>query len=140
MAGHSKAKGQEPMVLALSLCEQVHRHPRTWQFSILGTLHWVFAQRFPHFFPRLCVYGCLTGGRGTTAIRVRIVDADGSPPIVEREFDAPFPDPDLVVEFGFEFYDVRFPAPDNYLLQLDAAGARIMQRTIVLEQVSEGEV
>jgi hypothetical protein len=134
MAGHAQATGQEPLVLALSLCEYAHRHPITGQFSILGTIHWLELPQFPYRYPLLYVYGCLSDGRGSPSIVVRLVDIDESrPPVFERRFTVPFADPDIVVEFGLEAPNIVFPAPGKYRLQLNANNATILERRIRVE-------
>jgi|SRR6516164_1825001 hypothetical protein len=114
---------QPPDVLAIVLADAVHRDLATGKNFIQGTFHGLSAASFPWTLPCMVVYLVLTEGYGETRIQLRLVDAlESRPPIVEAETMVSFADPLTVMEVVFPWFQVGFPEPGEYSVQLFGAG------------------
>ena len=121
------------MALALILCDQLDQDSRTGKFNLTGTFFQFDARRFP-IARTMCVYVCMTDGRGKTPVRVRLIDVDEErPPVFDYSLVIDFEEPGLVIEFGAEASDSWFTAPGKYRLQLIAADATILERSIYVD-------
>src|SRR5438093_5222055 len=88
------------VVLAMILCDNIHRDPATGKFFILGTYSFLgVADQFPWTHPIILVYVALTDGRGPVPLRLRLIDVDEeNPPIFETEETIDFDDPIETIE------------------------------------------
>ena len=126
---------QPPLVLALLLADNGHRDSITGKYFVLGTVSAVQAPAFPGSVPMLCVYAALTDGRGDTQLKIVLVDVDEKrKPLFEVDTVVHFPDPFYVAEIMFLFPGLTFPAPDEYRVQLHAAGQLVCERRLLVEQ------
>lgn len=123
---------QPPEVLALLVADYVHRDDSTGKFFIVGTRTSIGAASFPHHCPNLSVYAALTDGRGETAVKLRLIDADeASEPILEFETTVNFLDPSEDIEIAVRLTDLVFPEPGDYRLQLFGAEQLLRERRLL---------
>ena len=116
------------------VCDAVHADSATKKTTILGTFSSVFAKEFPATHPLMCLYVCVTNGRGDVPIRVQLIDPDDDKVLWSEERNAPFKDPCTVVEMGFAIPAVTFDAPGEYRFQLYASNEFLMERRILVQQ------
>lgn len=127
----SEAIVQLPQVLTLTIADVVHRDPSTGKFSLLGIYNTIAAPAFPTIHPSLGVYFALTDGRGKTPLTLRLVDAEEErPPVLTINAVVDSRDPTQVLEAGYTFQRLEFPAPGEYLLQLTAAGEPLIEHRL----------
>jgi hypothetical protein len=130
----------EPLVLAMVVCDWVHRDPATNKHTILGTFSSLAAPHYPATHKRLGIYVALTDVLGLTPITLKLVDVNETRP--EQELASGkirCPDPRLVAEMGFNVPGVLFPAPGEYRLQLFAGQTLLLERRILAMQIEVGE-
>jgi hypothetical protein len=125
-----------PEVLALIVADHVYRDDVSGKYFILGTRHWLAATDFPYTHPRLAAYVVLVGGRGETALEVRLVDVDEvREPVFADERSVTFPDPLAIREGVFSLEELVFPEPGEYRFQLYANGQFLRERRVFVFQV-----
>lgn len=124
---------QPPEVFAVLIADYVHRDENTGRFVIVGTRSSIGAANFPCERRSLSVYAALTDGRGETAIKVCLVDADqGREPVLEFETMLSFQDPTEELEIAFVLSDLVFPEPGDYRLQLYGADQLLRERRFLV--------
>jgi hypothetical protein len=124
-----------PVVLTLLLCEKVIVDARTQQYSLVGLVSNVNASRFPVRSPNLCIYTEVTGGHGVTGMTVRIVDVDEKrEPVVKLDLEVNLENPLAVTQFVFGMPSLVFPEPGDYRLQALSAGARLLEKRLILRE------
>jgi hypothetical protein len=129
---------QYPEVLSLLLVVGVHRDGATGKYYLLGTYSTIRAPAFPLQCPAFHVYGELTGGRGQTQVRVRLVDVDEArEPVFEMATVVDFPDPLAVREIAPVCHNVVFPEPGEYRLQVFGAGQFLRERRLFVADLDE---
>lgn len=108
-----------PEVLALVLADNIHRDGETGKYFILGTRYFIGAASFPYHHPALAIYAAFVEGRGETAFRFRLIDADEErEAVTEYNTVLIFPDPLIQMELAVVLTDLVFPDPGDYRLQL----------------------
>ena len=126
-----------PHVLAMMICDQVIIDARTGKQSIIGSFSVVNGVRFPLRYPCLMVYVALTEGRGKTPLRVRLIDSEeADKPVVDRTMHITFTDPRQVCELHSAFYNLTFPKPGEYRVQLFSSDEPLMERRLLLRKVT----
>ena len=106
-----------PIVQAMLLADYIHTDSTTGKRYILGTYDQLVAARFPHVVPRLWVFLALTGGHGSTLLRVRVVDVDEEiGTLAESTQPTNLVDPNSLYYFSFPL-SVTFPVPGLYRVQ-----------------------
>ncbi len=102
MAGvGAKKHYQEPMALAMVICDSLHRDPATGKYTLLRLFSVIGASSFPVTHPQLALYVALTDGRGTVPIKIRLIDVDEElEPLFEAESEMAFDDPRAIIETG----------------------------------------
>jgi len=124
---------QPPEVLVLLIADHVHRDDETGKFFVLGTRGSIGAASFPFHCPNLAVYAAMADGRGETAIKLRLIDADEArDPILEFETTVSFLDPTDDVQLAFRLTDLDFPEPGDYRLQLYGSGQFLRERRFLV--------
>ena len=131
-----QGSGVVPYALALVVCDAVWRDPGTGKRTILGCFSAIYARQFPVKHPLISVYAAITDGHGDTPLRLRLIDADeNDPPLAELKGQAKFDDPRMVFEIDFGLFNVVFPRPGEYRLQLHAGSTLLIERRIVVFQI-----
>jgi hypothetical protein len=124
---------QPPEVFALVIADYVHRDDGTNKLFILGTRISLNAATFPFQCPSLAVYAGMIDGRGETAVRLRLIDADEErEPVLDFETTVNFLDPTEELEVAFRLIDLVFPEPGDYRLQLYGAGHFLRERRLLV--------
>ncbi len=122
-----------PIVLALVICDAVHRDPTSGKSFVLGTFAGFESSAFPTT-RSVTAYVVVTAGRGVARIRVRLVDAEGArSPIAEAEASIEFSDPRDVAEFAV-YLDAEFPEAGEYRLQLFADDEFLVERRLRVQE------
>lgn len=139
--GESRAQPtsrQAPYVLAMVICDQVYTCPNTQKKTLLGTFSAIGTRELPAKIGAMCLYMLMTDGHGRTPVKVRITDVDDErEPIVELESEFIFDDPRLVVEMVLALANVVFPTDGEYRIQLYACDEFLMERRIVIVDLSK---
>jgi hypothetical protein len=121
-----------PYLLAMVVCDAVHRDPATGKHTLLGIFSSLACPGFPARHASFGVYAAVTENQATTPLRLVVADVDGSP-IVQAEAPLPEADPRAVLEVSLTLNNVTFPAPGEYRLQLFAGGEFLGERRLALE-------
>jgi hypothetical protein len=125
-----------PHVLAMIICDQVIIDARTGKQSIIGSFSVVNTPSFPLRYPSLMVYIALTEGRGDIPLQLRLIDSnEEQAPVVDRTLSIKFQDPRQVCELHSAFYNLMFPQPGEYRLQLFSRGEPLMERRLLVRQI-----
>jgi hypothetical protein len=120
------------------VCDSIHIDPSTGKRYLLGTFSIIHAVEFPATHPVLCLYVSMTNGRGDTPIRIQLIDADEErEPIFVNEAEVPFDDPRTVVEMGIVLQNITFEAPGEYRFQLFASDEFLMERRILVNDITQ---
>lgn len=131
------AKVPPPDALAIGICDLIHRDRGTGKRFIMGCFSVIHARTFPVKHPVLGVYLDLTNGRGKVPIKVQVIDCDEErEPIWSAELEFDFPDPRMIAELDF-MTPLEFPEPGEYRVQVFASGEFVIERRLVLIDVSE---
>jgi hypothetical protein len=129
----------EPLVLALVVCDAIHRDPSTGKSTLLGLCGGLTARSFPVTHPTLGVYAVLTEGYAPARVVARVVRADGHTVIAHLEAEVRLTDPRTVAELSFTFRDLLFPAPEEVRVQVLADGALLQERRLRVVQIRPTE-
>ena len=127
-----------PIIRHMIVCDDVAPGDATRaSFNVLGVVHTIRpgpGQTFPLHHSGLCVYLMLTGGVGTGAIQIRVVEADtgvdlfGSP-----VHQVTFPtDRHEVSGIVFRVTGCVFPRPGLYWVEFHHDGVVVGQESIVV--------
>ena len=139
MVEEDKLGAQAPYPLAMVVCDAIWRDPGTGKSFILGCFESISATEFPCTHPLIAVYVALTDGRGSTPIKLRLVDVEAEEePLVEMELDVEFQDPRMVAELTLHMKDVAFPKPGEYRFQLSSGTAPLLERRIIVKKIEKG--
>lgn len=125
-----------PEVLAMMVCDQVIIDAKTGKQSLIGAFNMIGGTRFPLRYPGFTVYVALTEGYGDTTLRLRLIEAsETGEPLFERPLTIRFTDPRMICEMHTVIYNVTFPEPAEYRLQLFCDQELLMQRRLLVRQV-----
>ncbi len=122
--------GIQPQVLALVVCDAIHRDPSTGKNSLLGCFSALSCRGFPARHPTLSIYVVLTEVYGTRPILVRLVRPDGQSALVQAAADVQAGDPRLVVELAVAFHDIPLPAAEEVRVQVLCDGTLMSERRL----------
>lgn len=129
-----------PYPLAMVICDAIWLDPFTGKRTIIGTFSAIGATEFPMVHPIMSVYAALTDGRGKVQMRLVLVDANEErEPIFSMDSDVEIPDPRAVLEWNATANNLVFPAPGEYRMQLFADGTLLVERRIVILDLSKPE-
>jgi hypothetical protein len=127
-----------PVVRQMILCDETRpdpANPRKIQLlGLTGTIRAKPPGTFPVTHPELCVYIVLTGGVGTGAVRVVIVEADTDRELLGSE---PFPvshpaDRHHVTGIAIRMRDCVFPRPGLYWVEFRHDGDPIARQPLIV--------
>jgi len=122
--------GIQPQVLALVVCDAIHRDPSTGKNSLLGCFSALSCREFPARHPSLAVYVVLTEVYGARPILVRLVRPDGQSALVQAAAEVRADDPRLVVEVAVGFHDIPLPAAEEVRVQVLCDGTLMSERRL----------
>ena len=129
---------QAPYVLAMLICDAVHRDPGTGKPTIIGCFGTIGAAQFPAAHPFMTVYVELTDGRGQVPLTLRLVDSDEDSEIFRAETEVNMSDPLAIVVTAFGINGAIFPKAGEYRMQLLAGTERLLERRLLLLQLPGG--
>jgi hypothetical protein len=133
------SEARSPHVLALVLCDAVHRDPVTGKNSLLGTFSTVTARSFPATHATMCAYVALTDGVGRQQIEFRLTPAGRTDaPIAAASFDLDFDDSRMTFEVVVRLTDVVVPAPGEYRIVLACGDEVLLERRMIARTVGKG--
>ena len=125
---------EKPILLSMSLCDQVIRDQQTHKLSLINLFNELRAKHFPCTHPRLYVYVCLTNGRGNCEGTLALVDIDANRTIARLSGPITFRSPLQVVEMSFELNALAFPRAGTYRFEFlcdnEPVGARDLHATV----------
>lgn len=131
---------EAPHCLALLLCDQVYREPRSRKYSVLGIFDELVAPSFPARL-QFTIYFAVTGGLGANQLKVRLIHVDS---LIEGEdaaiwIDLPrieIMDPLAVIEGSFTLSGT-FHAPGQHHVELHANDALLMTRRLTIHDQNQ---
>jgi hypothetical protein len=125
--------GNEPIALAMVLCDGIHIDPGTGKRTLLGLFNSACSAVLPARINQLAAYCCLTECRGETPFTFRVVDVDEQrEPVFESSGVASCEDPLGIVELDVVMGNVEFPEYGEYRFQLLSAGYPLMERKLTV--------
>ncbi len=127
---------EEPMGLALVVCDTVIEDRQSGKKSLIGLFDRLHAPVFPCMHPGLSVLVTLTNVAGEMPCEVACRHSEGGETAFAAKGRMKFPDPGRVVELVFNFTAVRFPKPGRYELQLLVDEMLIMTRPLWVVQLA----
>jgi hypothetical protein len=120
-----------PVVLAMILCDAIHKDPATQKCTLLGTFSTINVRQLPAVHPQLAIHIALTNGHGRTRIRLVLVSAnEQGPPLISQEGMIDFRDPHVVAELNFTINNLRFQQAGEYRLQVYGNDELLMERRL----------
>lgn len=128
---------EDPIGLALILCDQIIEDKHTGKKSLIGMFDRVHAGSFPCAHPSLSIFVALTNLEGEVPCEIVCRHADGEPVAFAAKGKISFPDPARVAELVFHFKNVRFPGPGTYWLQFLADDLPVMVRPLFVLQLKQ---
>lgn len=120
----------KPQVLALVVCDAVHRDPTTGKHTLLGCFNALSCRGFPATHPGLALHAALTEGYGRVPVEARLVRTDGQEVLHRLRVEVVFEDPRAVAEVTFAFREVLVPAPEELRVQVLAEGEVLAERRL----------
>lgn len=134
------SEARSPYVLALVLCDAVHRDPVTGKNSLLGTFSTVTARAFPATHAAMCAYVALTDGAGRQQVELRVAPAArADAPVAAASFDLECDDPRMTFEVVVRLSDVVFPAAGEYRVVLACGEEVLLERRLIARTVGKGD-
>jgi hypothetical protein len=129
--------GQIPYSLAMVICDAIWRDPYSGKRTILGCFSAISGYQFPVIVPVLSVYVALTDGNGKIPIKLRLIDADEErQPLFETELEVEFASPLVIAELDYVMQGVTFPVPGEYRVQLSARAEPLVERRLIMSQIT----
>lgn len=128
-----------PYPLAMLVCDNIWQDPYTHKFTIIGTFNALGGKNFPLKVPVFSVFVSLTDGRGRTAIRLQLIDAEEArDPVFDERIDVEFKVPLHVLELCFEARNITIHQPGEHRLKLYAGDEFIMERRLIVTKQEGG--
>lgn len=122
-----------PICLSFVLCDRVISDAMTNQYSLIGIIQQIHANKFPARTPPITVFWELTSCHGPTPLRIEIVDVNEiRPPVMEAETTMNFQDPRAVTQAALKLSGLIFPEPGEYRLRMICHGEFVADRRIAL--------
>jgi hypothetical protein len=123
--------------LSLLICEQMIEDKHTGKPSIIGLTQAIVAPRYPTKVGRLTFYFELTGGHGTTDVKIALVDVQNEDKaLFEGESRIQFGHPKDIVWRVLQCNNLIFPHPGEYRFQLCTQdGVPILEKWIVCREL-----
>jgi len=127
-----------PYPLAMVVCDAIWRDPGTGKHTLLGLFSGIQAKEFPAKHGLLALFVALTDGHGKTRIGLRLVDAEEKrKPLFDGSQEVDFVDPRAIVEISFHVSNLLFEEPAEYRFQLFGGGELLMERRILVGDITE---
>ncbi len=126
-----------PIVLAMLICDAIHRDPGTGKSTLLGTFSTIGATQFPAIHPFMGVFVVLTGGRGKVPLELRLVTVDEDHTILSARVEVEFPDPRAAVELAMNVQNAQYDEPGEYRVQLYCGHELLSERRIMVFEVEK---
>jgi hypothetical protein len=132
-----------PQCLALILCNDVSWDRSKAKANLLGTFHWVAADRFPVPMPAFKVWIELTNGNGTTPMSLRVTyltpHAVEGDEVVSIPFTATFHDPRAALKHVLTIDGLHLRAAGDYLFSVLARGRPLIERYFTAQLIHPEE-
>ena len=121
---------EEPMGLALVVCDTVIEDRHSGKKSLIGLFDRLHAPTFPCVHPTLSVMIALTNVSGELPCEITCRHAESGETAFAATGKVNFQDPGKVVELVFNFAGVRLPKPGKYDLNVMVDEMLIMTRPL----------
>jgi hypothetical protein len=119
---------QQPVAIALTLCEQVIVEEGTRNVTLVNCSTTLKVREVPSGPQRLVIHVTLTDGLGAGALRFEVARLDTFETIFTRETSVTFTDPLQEVRVQLRPQGLSFPVEGRYQVSLLADGELIAQR------------
>lgn len=120
-----------PLVLGLTLCEDVVADPATRNVSVIRAFTGLAVAQFPTTAPPFCAFASLTDGLGPTDLELLVTEMAGDCDVIYRlRRSVAFADPLQIVNFVVRLARCPLPRPGIYLFTLQSAGEWLAQRSL----------
>lgn len=124
----------KPIVVGLTLCDQVIVEERTQKVSIIGSFTGLGATAFPAHVPPFSVMAVLTDGLGNGRIELVVRHVESNEEVYAHRADLVFSDKVAEVTYHLRLRQLVFPAPGNYQFTLLLDGEWMAQRRLRVYQ------
>lgn len=121
---------QVPYVLAMILCDRIHRDPTSGKPYLLGCLTELQFKELPATYSSIGLYVELTDGRGTMDFHVDLVSVDEEYTIGRVGGEITFVDPLGVLEIGMSLEEVVIPHAGEYRVRLFVENQLMLERRL----------
>lgn len=124
-------KKQEPILLAINICDQIIRDESTKKISLIGLFNTIKANMFPvrH---SLHVYVAITNGQGEYEGELRFVNLSNKQLVAKAIGKIRFHNPLEVYEFNFAFQNLEFGSEGKYAVDFLCDGGPVGTREFIV--------
>jgi hypothetical protein len=127
-----------PLVIGVSLCEDVVHDTETGNLSVIRLFTGIGGEPFPFNPPPFCVFASLTDGFGPTDIDLIVHEiGEGFPEIYRLRRRLNFTDRLQIVNFLMRLSRIVFPRPGAYTFTLESGGEWLAQRSLRVSSAAE---
>jgi len=124
---------RRPEVLALVLCDRIHRDGLSGKPYLLGVFSIIYSKEFPALHRGVDVYLAITNGRGRYKTQLRFMFAETEEELMVAEGEMEFADPLQVWEIGFSLPPLPLPKAGKYRFDLLCDGMLCGSRSVVAQ-------
>jgi hypothetical protein len=126
----------QPVLLSAITCNRVIFDKVSGMPSVIDIVQTVNATSYPARCPQIVFFCELTNGHGTTAVRIRLIDAqEEEKAIFEKDGTVAFEDVRQIVTLAMDLHGIVFPHPGEYRFQLFTGGDLLGERRIVCRKI-----
>lgn len=129
-------KKTTPVLLAMSVCDQIIREEGTKKISLIGLFNTIQAKTFPCVHSKLHIYIALTEYEGQANCELKFSYGDDKP-IVQLTGPVNFPNKLSVVEMNFSINNLPLPKAGLYHFDFMVDGKPIGHRKFMVQQIKE---
>jgi hypothetical protein len=131
---------QPPHILAMLICDGIHRDAGSGKHFLLGCFSNVISQTFPVGHGPMALYMSLTDGHGRVPFKLRFIDAEEErEALFETCGDLLFQDPREVVELSIAISQVVFPAEGEYRFQFFVGNEPLAERRVLAVRIGQAK-
>jgi hypothetical protein len=126
---------QSPVVIGLTVCEQVIVEEKTHNLTQVNCFRRLFLRGFPSSPQRLAIHAILTNGQGTGKIGLAVARLDTLEDVYTHNVQVTFPDPLREVRLLFRPPPFSIPTAGYYEVSLLIDGGPLTRRVIQIVAV-----
>jgi hypothetical protein len=128
--------GVTPLGKIVYVCDDVIQDPANGKLHVLGAFDAIRlpdGAGYPYLLGQMCVFAQMAGGRGSTVIEAKVIDAaTGDTLFGSPVYRVNFPGGHTIVTLLIRLLDCPFPAAGTYVVQLFCQGAFVDDRRLTV--------